>query len=79
MTKGRSETDIPKAPARRILEKAGARRVSEGSVEAFVDVLEELTARIGKKAVEIAELSGRKTVKQRDIKLAAKQEIGHYF
>ena len=64
---------IPKAPLARVLMGAGAKRVSAGAVEAFADVLEDKTEKIAAQAAKIAKHSGRKTVHEEDVKLAAKQ------
>lgn len=64
---------IPKAPCGRILMNAGAKRVSADAVDAFSDIIAELALKIGEKAAEIAKHSGRKTVQEGDIKLAARQ------
>ena len=69
----RKASTIPKAPMGRILMKAGAKRVSQDAVDAFTEILTEETEKIAKKAAEIAKHSGRKTVHEGDIKLAAKQ------
>lgn len=69
---GRTTTIIPKAPVGRILFKAGAKRVSSKAVDAFTDVITVIAEDIGTKAVRIAGHAGRKTVKEEDIKLAAK-------
>ncbi|MBI2658843.1 NFYB/HAP3 family transcription factor subunit [Candidatus Woesearchaeota archaeon] len=63
---------IPKASVARILLKAGAKRVSAGGVDAFTDVLIDIAMKISKKASDIAKHSGRKTVHEGDVKLAAK-------
>ena len=63
---------IPKAPVARILMKAGAQRVSAEAATIFAEVLEEIAEEIGTKAVKIAIHSGRKTVHDGDIRLAAK-------
>jgi DNA-binding protein len=63
---------IPKAPAARIIMNAGAKRVSADAVDAFVDGIESISEKIGTQAVKIAKHSGRKTVQDGDIKLAAK-------
>jgi histone H3/H4 len=65
---------IPKAPLARILMNAGAKRVSAGALETFADVLQERTEKIASHAAKIAKHSGRKTVQDEDIKLAAKQK-----
>ncbi len=63
---------IPKAPLARILINAGAKRVSAGAVDAFTDVIQDLAESIATQASKIAKHSGRKTVQEGDIKLAAK-------
>lgn len=65
-------TVIPKAPVARILMLAGAKRVSAGAVDAFVEVLEEFSENIAVQAAKIAKHSGRKTIQDGDIKLAVK-------
>ncbi|MBT5023041.1 histone family protein [Candidatus Woesearchaeota archaeon] len=64
---------VPKAPVARILMNAGAKRVSADAVDAFADVIQEIAENIGTQAVRISKHSGRKTVQEGDIKLAAKQ------
>ena len=64
---------IPKAPISRILMKAGAKRVSADAVDAFTEIITELTQKIATKAGEMAKHSGRKTVHEEDVRLAAKQ------
>ena len=68
----RKTSTIPKAPVARILFNAGAKRVSADAVDAFADVIENLAETIGTRAARIAKHSGRKTVQEGDIKLAAK-------
>ena len=70
---GRKITIIPKAPFGRILMKAGAKRVSADAVDAFTEVLTEMAENIATQAAKIAKHSGRKTVNEGDVKLAAKQ------
>ena len=73
MAQQRKTSTIPKAPAARILVNAGAKRVSAGAAEAFSDVIHEIGLKIGEQAVRIAKHSGRKTVQEEDIKLAARK------
>jgi len=61
------------ATMEKLLKKAGAPRVSEDAKEALRDVLEEKSEEIGKRAVELALHTSRKTVKALDIKLALRQ------
>ena len=70
---GRKITIIPKAPFGRILMKAGAKRVSADAMETFTEILTEKAEAIATQAVKIAKHSGRKTVHEGDVKLAAKQ------
>lgn len=70
---GRRITVIPKAPFGRILMKAGAKRVSSDAMGTFTEVLIEKTEAIATQSVKIAKHSGRKTVHDGDVKLAAKQ------
>ena len=69
---GRNISTIPKAPLARILQNAGAKRVSAEAVDAFADVLTEICEEIATHAAKIAKHSGRKTVTGEDVKLAAK-------
>lgn len=69
---GRKTSIIPKAPVGRILSNMGAKRVSAGAVNVFTEVLTEKAEKIASQAVKIAKHSGRKTVQDGDVKLAAK-------
>lgn len=61
---------IPKAPVGRILLNSGAKRVSADAIDAFTELLQNISEDIGKQAVMIANHAGRKTVQESDIKLA---------
>jgi histone H3/H4 len=65
-------TIIPKAPLARIILKAGGKRVSAGALDSFVDIMQDIADDIANQAVKIAKHSGRKTVKEGDVKIAAK-------
>ena len=62
---------IPKAPVKRIIQEAGAERVSADAVDALVEFLEEYAEEVSKKAVTYAKYANRKTVKAEDIALAS--------
>ena len=64
---------IPAAPVARILTRAGAKRVSAEAAKTFSEILYETGFKIAEKAVMIAKHSGRKTVQDDDIKLAARK------
>ena len=59
------------ARVEKLIHSAGARRVSADAINRLNEVLTEYSTNIAKYAVEIARHSGRKTIKESDIKLAA--------
>ena len=61
---------IPKAPVKRIIQEAGAERVSADAVDALTEFLEDYAEEISKKAVTYTKYAKRKTVKAEDIDLA---------
>ncbi len=68
----RKTSIIPKAAVARILAKSGAKRISDSAATAFSEVVQTMAEEIAEKANKIAVHSGRKTVKDIDVKLAAK-------
>ena len=60
-----------RARVEKLIRTAGARRVSANAINRLNEVLTNYGASVAKYAVEIARHSGRKTVKETDIKLAA--------
>jgi histone H3/H4 len=66
------ESIVPKAPVCRIIMKVGAKRVSASAVDTFTEVLSNVAEEIAGQAVKIAKHSGRKTVQEGDVRLAAK-------
>ena len=69
---GRKGTTIPKAAVERLLFKAGAKRVSSDGVNELTQVLTQFALKVSTRAAEISKHTGRKTVHEEDIKLAAK-------
>ena len=61
---------IPKAPVKRIIQEAGAERVSADAVDELVEYLEDYAEDVSKKAITYAKYAKRKTVKAEDIALA---------
>ena len=68
--------ELAVAPMHRICKKAGASRVSEAAAKALAKELEEIGIKIAKDAIDYAMHAGRKTVKEKDIEIAAKKIIG---
>lgn len=64
---------LPLAAMEKVLKEAGARRVSNKAKAALKETLEEIAEKIAIDSVRLASHAGRKTVKERDIKLASKQ------
>ncbi len=68
----RKTSTIPKAAVARILMKAGAKRVSNGAIDTFTEVLTDIALKISSRASQISKHSGRKTIHEGDVKLAVK-------
>ncbi|MFQ6052488.1 MAG: histone family protein [Candidatus Hydrothermarchaeota archaeon] len=64
--------EFPLATMDRIIRRAGAKRVSEDAKEVLAELLEDYGEKIASNANKIANKSGRKTVKAKDIELAVK-------
>ncbi|MEW6222122.1 MAG: histone [Candidatus Hadarchaeota archaeon] len=65
--------ELPVAAVDRVIRKAGAKRVSEEAAVALAEVLEERAVTIAAEASKLAEHAGRRTVRDVDIRLAAKR------
>ena len=68
--------ELATAPMHRICKKAGAERVSEVAAEELAKVLEAVGLKIASEAIDYAMHAGRKTVKARDIEIAARKVMG---
>jgi histone H3/H4 len=64
---------LPLKTVERILRESGAKRVSRSATRAFAVYLENLTMEVAREAGELAEHSGRKTITEKDIKLARRR------
>jgi len=69
-------TEIKVAPMHKLIKRAGASRVSEESAIALGRSLEEIGVKIASEAIDYAKHAGRKTVKARDIEIAASKVLG---
>ena len=71
-----TELEIAVAPMHRLCKKAGAERVSEAAAKELAKALEEIGIKIAKDALDFALHSGRRTIKAKDIEIAAKKVMG---
>ncbi len=71
-----NELEIAVAPMHRLCKKAGAERVSEAAAKELERVLDEIGVKIAKEALDYSVHSGRKTIKAKDIEIAARKVIG---
>jgi histone H3/H4 len=67
--------EIKVAPMHKLIKRAGADRVSEESAIALGKALEELGLKVAREALDYAKHAGRKTVKARDIEIAAQKVL----
>ena len=70
-----TKTKLALSPMHRICKKAGAERVSDSATVEMAKVLEEIGLKIAKEAIDYAMHAGRKTVKARDIEIAARKIV----
>jgi histone H3/H4 len=61
------------ARVEKVIRKAGAHRVSADAIDALNEIITDYGTKVAKYAVELARHSGRKTVKENDIRLAAEK------
>ncbi|WXG43276.1 MAG: histone [Promethearchaeati archaeon SRVP18_Atabeyarchaeia-1] len=67
------ETILPKASVDRIIRKAGAERVGDKASVALAVALEEIGLEISRIARELSEHANRKTITDKDVRLAYSQ------
>jgi len=67
--------EIKIAPMHKLIKRAGAARVSEESAAALGKALEEIGLKVAREAIDYAKHAGRKTVKARDIEIAAQKVL----
>ena len=66
---------LPLAPMYRICKKSGAERVSESATRELAKTLEQIGVKIAADAFVYTMSDGRKTLKARDVELAARRII----
>lgn len=72
-----SNPELGLATMYRVIKKSGAERVSDEAANELRKILEEISIRIAKQAVDLSNHAGRKTIKSDDIRLAAKNVLKH--
>jgi len=70
---GRNKEPIPVKVMARILQNAGAPRVSKEAAKILAEAVQEKAEEIAKKATEIALHAKRRTINDGDVRLAAKK------
>lgn len=70
---GEMKVEFPLSAMDRIIRKSGAKRVSESAALALAEVLEEKALLIAGEAARLAGHAGRRTVRDVDVRLAAKR------
>lgn len=70
-----NKSEISVAPMHRICKKVGAERVSEAAAKELERVLDEIGVEIAKEALDYSIHSGRKTIKAKDIEIAARKVL----
>jgi histone H3/H4 len=73
LPRARKDRIIPVAPIDRLIRESGAGRVSDKGAEELARILEEIGKIISKRAFALTEHAGRKTITDKDIKLAYEQ------
>jgi DNA-binding protein len=71
-----TELEISVAAMHRLCKKAGAERVSEAAAKELAKTLEEIGIKIAKEGLDFSMHSGRRTIKSKDIEIAAKKVMG---
>ncbi len=67
--------EVKVAPMHKLIKRADADRVSEESAIALGKALEEIGVKVAKEALDYAKHAGRKTVKAKDIEIAAQKVL----
>ena len=70
-----NEEELSVVAMHRIIERAGAHRVSESACKELAQVLEGIGVDIGKEALEFAVHAGRNTVRAKDVKIATRKVL----
>ena len=67
-----SNVDLSISAMHRICKRAGAERVSESAAKELAQIMQEIGIKIAREGLDYALHAGRKTIKARDIEIAAK-------
>jgi histone H3/H4 len=65
--------EFASARVEKLIRNAGAQRVSAEAIDKMNDILTDYGVKVAKYAVELARHSGRKTIKENDVRLAAEK------
>ena len=68
-----SNVDLSISAMHRICKRAGAERVSESAAKELAQIMQEIGIKIAREGLDYALHAGRKTIKARDIEIAAKK------
>jgi histone H3/H4 len=71
------EEELSLAAMHRIIKKSEADRISMSACKELSKVLEAIGVKIGKEALDFMMHAGRKTVKGKDVKIAAKKVLNY--
>jgi len=69
----KTKKELPLAPLERLLRKIGAKRVSKGALREFSSVVADYAHDLSAEASILAKHAGRKTIIDKDIKMARRR------
>ena len=70
-------TELPLAVVKRLMKKAGAKRVSKTAANELINIFENQMLEVTREATKLAEYAGRRTVRDSDVRLAVKRNINN--
>ena len=66
-------TELPLAVVKRLMKKAGAKRVSKTAANELINIFENQMLEVTREATKLAEYAGRRTIRDSDVRLAVKR------